>query len=75
MSEEGPIKKKKKSRIAQSIKLGLWRKSCIFFRLFFNVRVNNTARAHTMGNARTVVPHGKIIRAKVTQIDLSRVVH
>lgn len=45
------------------------------FRLFFRVRVNNTVRTHAMESARTVVPRGKIIRAKVTQIDLSRVVH
>lgn len=32
-------------------------------------------RTHAMESARTVVPRGKIIRAKVTQIDLSRVVH
>ena len=47
---------------------------CIF-RSFFSVDVNNTARAHAMESARTVVPCGKIIRVKVTQIDLSRVVH
>lgn len=45
------------------------------FRLFFSVSVNNTVRTHAMESTRTVVSRGKIIRAKVTQIDLSRVVH